>query len=278
MSPMGPTPPGPLALARSALAHRPAALVTDLDGTLSPIVDDPSAARLADGAADALRSLADAGVHVVIVTGRAGVDARRMVGTDRFLIVANHGAEWLEPGRAPTASVSAGRSSAVARAVERLRLGSGMELERKGATVTIHFRNAPNPDAAHRAIRDELGSADLSGVELHPGRMSLELRPAGAPNKGEALRQVAARARLRGLVVIGDDVTDLDMFRAAAELREAGQLDAGAILAVAGGAEVPSDVGRAADAVLESPAVVVALLADLAKLLSPRHSRTQERG
>jgi phosphoglycolate phosphatase-like HAD superfamily hydrolase len=68
------------------------------------------------------------------------------------------------------------------------------------------------------------------------------------------------RYRLRGLVVAGDDLTDLDMFRAAAELRAAGRLTA-AIVAVGGAGEVPSAVGEAADAVVANPDELVALLA-----------------
>ncbi len=79
--------------------------------------------------------------------------------------------------------------------------------------------------------------------------MSVELRPAGAGDKGVALREVVARHRLRGLVVAGDDTTDLDMFHAAAELRAAATFTA-AILAVGGGAEVPPAVAGAADVVL----------------------------
>jgi hypothetical protein len=64
--------------------------------------------------------------------------------------------------------------------------------------------------------------------------------------------------------VAGDDVTDLDMFRAAAELRATGTLSA-AILAVGGGGEVPDAVRDAADAVLPSPAALAGLLTALAR-------------
>jgi trehalose-phosphatase len=92
--------------------------------------------------------------------------------------------------------------------------------------------------------------------------MSLELRPAGAGDKGTAVDALARRYRLRGLVVIGDDVTDLDMFRAAHRLRDEGGLVA-AVLAVGGAGEVPSEVAAAADAVLTDPPAVVTLLRTL---------------
>jgi phosphoglycolate phosphatase-like HAD superfamily hydrolase len=78
---------------------------------------------------------------------------------------------------------------------------------------------------------------------------------------------VVERYALRGLVVLGDDVTDLDMFRAAADLRAAGRLR-GTILAVRGGREVPAEVADAADAVIGSPEEVVSLLLTLARQLA----------
>jgi trehalose 6-phosphate phosphatase len=188
-----------------------------------------------------------------------------MLGTDRLLVVANHGAEWLEPGQAPDAA-PAPTSEAVDTAVSLLPAEDGMTLERKGASVTLHFRKVRDPEATRRRITDLLAGSGLDGVTLHQGRMSVELRPSGSPTKGEALRRLVARFGLRGLVVLGDDVTDLDMFSAAAELRTAGKLSA-AILAVAGGDEVPAHVGEAADAVLASPQEAVALLGELARVL-----------
>jgi trehalose 6-phosphate phosphatase len=262
---MDPALAGPLALALQALGARPGGVATDLDGTLSPIVTHAREARLADGAAEALAGVAARLEVVAIVTGRTPADARGMLGTDAMLVVANHGAEWLEPGQAPDPAARA-TSEAVDAAVSRLPAEEGMTLERKGASVTVHFRNVRDPEATRRRITDLLAGTGLPGVTLHRGRMSVELRPSGSPTKGDALRHLVARFGLRGLLVLGDDVTDLDMFKAAAELRAAGKLSA-AILAVAGGDEVPSQVGEAADAVLASPLEVVSLLRELARVL-----------
>jgi trehalose-6-phosphatase len=70
------------------------------------------------------------------------------------------------------------------------------------------------------------------------------------------------RHQLRGIVVIGDDVTDLDMFRAAHRAREAGVK--AAVIGVGGGGEVPPEVAASADALLPDPRAVVQLLHRLA--------------
>jgi len=259
-----------LDLARAALADPPAGLLTDLDGTLAPIVSDPSAVRVLPGAADALVALAGRLAVTGIVSGRGAADARRIIGSDRVLVVGNHGLEWLEAGSSepmPAPELS-GAADAVRDALAQIPDLPGVIAENKGLSATIHFRNAPDPLAAGARVREALERAAPAGVAVRPGRMSLELRPAGAGDKGTATRAVVERYGLRGLVVLGDDVTDLDMFRAAVALRDAGRLRA-AVLGVAGGHEVPASVREAADAILPDPQAVVELLQGLLASASP---------
>jgi trehalose 6-phosphate phosphatase len=259
-----------LSLAASALEHVPAGLLTDLDGTLAPIVRDPSAVRLADGAADALAALAARIAVVGVVSGRAAADVRRLVGVREALVAGNHGIEWLEPGS--DESVAAPHLAEVPRALARLLSRvpaiAGIRIDDKRLSATVHDRNASEPSVAREAVLGALtaalegGMAGETGIELREGRMSVELRPAQAGDKGTAVASVAERFALRGLVVLGDDLTDLDMFREAARLRDTGRLRA-AIVAVAGDGEVPDQVAAAADATLDGPATVVRLLSEL---------------
>lgn len=255
----------PLAMLRAAFGAAPAGLIADYDGTLSPIVADPMSAVPAPGAAPLLRELAARLAVVAIVTGRAPLDARRFLGVDQVLVAGNHGLEWLEPGEAapvaPPGLDGARRAmDAALRAAGDLALPS-VVLEPKGISATIHYRGAPLPDAARRAILDALRNLDPALVEVREGRMSVELRPAAAGDKGTALRRIVERFALRGLVVLGDDLTDLDMFRAAAALRAAGELRA-CIGAVGVRGEVPDAVLDAADFAVADPAALVTLLRD----------------
>lgn len=254
-----------LARATDALRAGPAGLLTDFDGTLSPVVADPATARLADGATDALSTLARRLAVVAVVTGRAPLDARRMTGVPGLLIAGNHGTEWLEPDAdAPVASdeVAAARER-VAAVLARVVPATGISIEDKGLSATVHYRSATDPDASRRAILEAIGEPE-AGVELRPGRMSIEIRPIGLGDKGVATRAIIERFNLRGAVVMGDDVTDLDMFRAVAEARSVGQLR-GAIIGVGGAdREVPPEVMAEADAVLESPEAAARFLRALA--------------
>ncbi|MDQ3880791.1 MAG: trehalose-phosphatase, partial [Chloroflexota bacterium] len=206
---------------------------------------------------------------VAVISGRAAGDARRMLGSAGALVVGNHGAEWLEPGAVDTeveprlAGVPAALETLLGRLRQELRRHDGLSFDAKGLSATLHYRNVADPD---RARADLLAAVARLGVppelEVREGRRSVELRPLGV-NKGGALRRIVERHALRGVLLFGDDRTDIDAFRAARELRHDGVIEA-LIAAVGGGPEVVPEVQRAADVVLDSPAELVELLRALA--------------
>jgi trehalose 6-phosphate phosphatase len=254
-----------LALSTEALAAAPAGLLTDFDGTLAPIVHDPFMAGLVDGVDGALAALAERLAVVAIVTGRMPLDARRLVGVPGVLVAGNHGTEILEPGAdEPAAAPGAeGIARALDDALSRVPEIQGVVTDHKGVSASVHYRQTTDPDEARAAILAALGDLDSLGLRVAHGRMIVEIRPTALGDKGTAARRIVERFGLRGALVMGDDVTDLDMFAAVASLRAGGRLRA-AIVAVGGSDhEVPSDVADAADVVLESPAEAAELLARL---------------
>jgi trehalose 6-phosphate phosphatase len=258
--------------ALSALRVAPAGLLADLDGTLAPIVPNPATVVPQAGATEALAALARRLAVVGLLTGRAALDARRIVGLDTLLVAGNHGLEWLNPReREPQPDPRlAGLHAALERTLAALPALPGVSAEHKGLSATVHYRRAPDPpgarDAILAALRRALAADSEAPLAVREGRMSVELLPAAAGDKGTAVRRVVERYRLRGLVVLGDDRTDLDAFRAAADLRARGGLRAftGAVRA---SDEVPPVVAAGADAVVGSPVEVVALLTELAARL-----------
>ena len=68
---------------------RASAILSDLDGTLAPIVDDPAAAAVPPEAQDLLARLADTYALVGCITGRRALDARRLAGVDGLLYAGN---------------------------------------------------------------------------------------------------------------------------------------------------------------------------------------------
>ena len=96
--------------------------------------------------------------------------------------------------------------------------------------------------------------------------MIFEVRPALAVNKGTAIRELAQDLGLRGIVFFGDDVTDVDAFRALRELREAGEaatLRVG-VLGPETSPAVLAEIDMSVDGVPACAATLIALAARLA--------------
>jgi trehalose 6-phosphate phosphatase len=198
------------------------------------------------------------------VSGRAALDVRRMLpGADGIWVVGNHGLEWLAPAATEPEPIPDQPEirALVHRAVSNVPSLDGVTIEEKGLSATIHYRSAADPDAARSAILRALSEAGPD-LELREGRRSVEVRPRGAGDKGTALRTLVENFALRGLLLAGDDVTDLDMFRAARALGERGLRSV--VLAISGADEVPGAVSAAADGTLAAPTEFVELLQSLA--------------
>jgi trehalose 6-phosphate phosphatase len=220
-----------VAACMDVLRQTPSAVVTDIDGTVSAIAPTPAEAMVDSGAKAALALLAERLAAVAVVSGRAPLDGAAMVGLPELIYIGNHGLERIERGTPWTHPVAAATQPAIAAAlaeVESAARAAGdvpwLLIENKGVTGTIHYRLAPDQLAA-AALLEPLAraAADRHGLRLTLGRMIFEVRPPLAVNKGTAIRDLAQDLGLRGIVFFGDDVTDVDAFRALRELREAGE-------------------------------------------------------
>ena len=213
------------------LRQKPSAVVTDIDGTISAIAPTPAEAMVDPGATAALALLVERLAAVAVVSGRAPQDGAAMVGLPELIYVGNHGLERIARGTPWTHPVAAAAQPAIAAALAEIESAARAEgdvpwllIENKGVTGTIHYRLAPDQTAA-AALLEPLAraAAERHGLRLTLGRMIFEVRPALAVNKGTAIRDLAQDLALRGIVFFGDDVTDVDAFRALRELREAGE-------------------------------------------------------
>jgi trehalose 6-phosphate phosphatase len=231
-----------LALLRSEPGR--AAVLLDVDGTLAPIVARPDLAAVPEDARAEVRRLAGRYALVACVSGRTSEDAARLVGVDGVVYVGVHGLEL-----APEA----------ARWREALRPFAAEQwpwLEDKGLTVALHWRQAPDSEAAEQRLRGVAARAEAAGLEARWGRKVLELRPPVAADKGTAVRFLLEERGLQRALYAGDDTTDLDAFRGL------DGLEVGVRVAVAS-PESPPPLSAAADLVVASPAELVELLRSL---------------
>lgn len=205
----------------AARLRRGRLLVTlDFDGTLAALAETPDKARLEPEYRAALRGLAALpGVTLFILSGRSLGPLRRLVGLRGACYGGNHGAEIAGPGFSlrDAKALSARRELAALAAGlrERFPAGTGVLVEDKVYSVSVHYRNIRAPyRRGFLARMRTLLSARPGALRWRRGHKVFEALPAGSPHKGDALRLVARRLRAEACLAVGDDLTDEDMFRA----------------------------------------------------------------
>jgi trehalose 6-phosphate phosphatase len=188
-----------------------ALLAVDIDGTLAPIVERPDDARLPDDVQSCLAELAQR-TEVAIITGRGVDDARRMLRFEPRYLVGNHGLEGL-PGwseRAQTfARLARGWREAMYACASMH--DAGVTLEDKQYSLSLHYRRAANPYAAHKAIRRCVDSLEPPPHVIE-GKAVVNLLPPDAPDKGDALRVLIGETHRSNVLYVGDDDTDETVF------------------------------------------------------------------
>ena len=246
---------------RAALAAPRRGLFSDLDGTLSAITTSPAAAVMLPevrGLLDQARGVFDL---VAVVSGRPALEAARLAQVPGVVYSGNHGLE-----RVQLAENSRGRGSIprevnpeaarYARAIDetlvniKTALGrrfSGIWIEPKGVTGTIHLRAVAEPEAAEAAVYDlaqQLGAP--RGLRVTRGRKVVELRPPVEADKGTAVASLIRERDLGGAIYIGDDQTDLDAFRALRNLEHTADGVRDVTVAVLS-PEAPEELAESAD-------------------------------
>jgi len=231
-------------------------LITDFDGTLSPIVGDPASARALDGVPDLLDRLAQHFATVAVVSGRPAaflverLGHPALPGPSRVHLVGLYGMEEVAPdGAVHLAAAAAPWLPVVAAVAARLRAAtpSGVLIELKGATVTVHWRQVPM--AEDRVVGMVAQEAATCGLTPHPGRASIELRPPIGVDKGTVVRDLTEGCR--AACFLGDDLGDLPAFAALA--RRAAEDGTATVGVAVRDAETAIEVVDAADLEVDGP-------------------------
>lgn len=199
------SPAGEAALAR-LVDGRPL-LAFDFDGTLAPIVARPDHARIAPAVMARLAKVARQ-VPLAIISGRAADDVRARLDFEPRFVVGNHGAEL---GSDLFALRSHGQQLDSAR--RRLEASApaltavGVVVEDKGLSIALHYRTSRRRGEALALLRRLLSSADPSW-RTFGGKLVENIVPADAPDKAQALRDLACQCGADTGLFAGDDVTD----------------------------------------------------------------------
>jgi trehalose 6-phosphate phosphatase len=232
------------------------AVLTDVDGTLAPIVERAEEAAVPAAARQALAALSERYALVGCISGRRAEEARRLVGLDSLAYAGNHGLELLLPGEEklrPDPSI-AGRETEAAEFLagvgEDRFDGAGLRQEDKGPIQALHWRGSEDEPAAEDRAHEIAIEAGKAGLEPRWGRKVLELRPAGGGGKDGAVASLLADEQIDRATYAGDDRTDLDAFRRLRQLQEEGRLTAAVCIGVLS-AEAPAELAEESDLTVE---------------------------
>ena len=231
------------------------AILTDVDGTLAPIVERAEDAAVPAAAREALAALSERYALVGCISGRRAAEARRLVGFDSLAYAGNHGLELLMPGEetpSPDPSI-AGRETEAAEFLagvdgERF-AAAGLRVEDKGPIQALHWRGSADERAAESCAHEIANEAGKAGLEPRWGRKVLELRPLGGGGKDGAVASLLAGDQFDRATYAGDDRTDLDAFRRLRQLQEEGRLAAAVCVGVLS-AEAPAELAEESDVVV----------------------------
>lgn len=194
----------------------------DFDGTLSPLQDEPMAARMlpeARHALDALEALPD--TWVALVSGRTLSDLRIIAehrDDGRALLAGSHGAEFWIPG---VGTVEPDEDAAEVALRDRLRDDieaavaglPGVRIEPKTFGFALHTRLA-EPLTAHSA-QDIVDALVVSSAPHWRRRVGHNIVEYAFRQEGKDAAVAVLRERVGATAVLfaGDDVTDEDALR-----------------------------------------------------------------
>ena len=192
------------------------ALFTDFDGTLVAIEERPDSVRVASGLPGLLRRVESRlGGALAVISGRSLATIDELLEGSVVAVAGVHGLErrtaaGLVIGEPlPEAALDAARTELHG----FVGAHEGVLLEDKGAALALHYRRAPQHEAACREAVAAVARQHPAAFVVQAGKMVEELRARGG-TKGDAVARFLDEAPFRGRtpVFVGDDLTDEESF------------------------------------------------------------------
>lgn len=195
-------------------------LFLDYDGTLTPIVANPSQAHFSDKLGKLLIKLKQQGIEIVIVSGRMRKFLGQQFKDYPFPLVAEHGAFLFDPKRRKWRDqIKESREwYKIAQVImnKYAELLPGAFVEKKTYSIAWHYRSSPTYSANFQAYKlfEELKlSLNKLPVSVNRGHKIIEVKHIHA-NKGDGIQYFLDQYREADnfYIAMGDDLTDEDMF------------------------------------------------------------------
>lgn len=203
-------------------------LLSDYDGTLTPIVDRPQDAVLSNDMGTKLRTLANhPSFSIGIVSGRSLKEIKDMVGIEGIYYAGNHGLEIDGPGLSyinPQAREAQMKIKDIARQfIEKLGDIDGVLIEDKDLSLSVHYRLVEEKHVQQVVeVFRQITSPEVynGNIRISSGKKVLEVRPPVDWHKGKAAETIIEEiekvtgSTVKMSIYLGDDSTDEDAFKA----------------------------------------------------------------
>ncbi len=191
-----------------SLAGQDTLLAFDFDGTLAPIVDDPSAPAMRPRTRHLLAEAAQL-YPCAVISGRPEQDVMRLLaGVTVWYVIGNRGM-YPAPELERLCADVARWEEALA---PRLSALQGVSIENKGVSLAVHYRRASDRERSREEIA--AAAAVLPGrVRVVQGKEVVNLLPEDGPDKGGCLQRVLRHLGCSATLYVGDDETDEPAFR-----------------------------------------------------------------
>ena len=254
------------------------ALVSDFDGVLAELTDDPADAVMVEGMRAALTELGARGVRRAVLTGRRSRDVAALTRLEDIAHCGHYGAELLAPGGTeidvpeewarwtkPVADLGAASFDARLREL-------GVVLDNAGGGIaSFHYRHASDEAAALLRLREIAATAEDQGMAVLWGTGLMEIRPPVTMTKREGMHRLLDGDTYDVVVYIGDTRPDIDGFRALREMVDGGRAGTAICVGVRS-SYTPPELEAASDVMVDGVAGVEALLGGAAHALALRHA------
>ena len=186
----------------------------DFDGTLAPIVTQPDQVRLPPNVLQQLMELSGH-AQIAILTGRSVADIAPRLGFQADYLIGNHGLEGVPGGQARSdayAALCRGWKDALTAALRDPQYDPGIVLEDKRYSLSVHYRLARDQADAERRLKTLLANLQPP-ARIVAGKCVFSVMPSDGVDKGSALEELMRISGATGVIYVGDDVTDEDVFR-----------------------------------------------------------------
>ncbi|MGZ4475811.1 MAG: trehalose-phosphatase, partial [Nocardioides sp.] len=172
-----------------------AVIAFDFDGTVSPIVEDPTQAHIHPDAADVLIELAPKVKALAVVTGRPARQVLALGGLEEvadrlaasgteLLVHGQYGNEhWTSSHRAIIGPRPPVGLATFLRELPKLLRDHGASeayVEEKGLAVAVHTRRVSDPQATFERLLEPMrAAAEAHDLTVEPGKQVIEVRAPG---------------------------------------------------------------------------------------------------